>query len=57
MTWHCEDCHTVGFYWDITPEEMRKKHMNECPANPVHLGRFETLTAEDYIFLRDVGIM
>jgi hypothetical protein len=28
--WRCEDCNKVGFYFDITPEEMREKHSKEC---------------------------
>ena len=31
-TWHCEDCHTVGFYFDLTDEEIRDKHRLECTA-------------------------
>lgn len=28
--WRCEDCKKVGFYFDISPEEMREKHKLEC---------------------------
>jgi hypothetical protein len=30
--WKCEDCHKVGFYFDITAEEMTEKHKKECES-------------------------
>ena len=30
--WHCEDCNKIGFYFDISAEEMREKHRVECEA-------------------------
>lgn len=36
-TWHCDDCHKIGFYYDLTDEEIRDKHEKECEA------RIETL--------------
>lgn len=28
--WHCNDCHKVGFYFDLTDEQIREKHALEC---------------------------
>jgi hypothetical protein len=28
--WRCEDCNKIGFYFDISPEEMIAKHRLEC---------------------------
>jgi len=33
MIWHCEDCHTLGFSWDKTPEQLQHSHMKTCQAN------------------------
>lgn len=30
--WRCEDCRKVGFYFDLTDEEIRDKHIKECPV-------------------------
>lgn len=30
LIWKCEDCHKVGFCFDITVEEMVEKHRKEC---------------------------
>lgn len=28
--WQCQDCHTVGFYFDKTPQEVQDEHMLTC---------------------------
>ncbi len=32
--WHCEDCHSVGFYYFKSDDEIREEHRKECTYIP-----------------------